>query len=231
MLSIYEKRPKENNHDYAYRAIQEAIMLFELKPGKSINVNEWAHLLRISITFIRAALTKLSEEQYVKVLPQVGTYVLKIKEQFVNEALFMRIALEKEVIKSACESFPEEGLLELKRNLAQQEMLIGKTGVALEFHKLDHAFHSILFRRNQKENVWASITRLSTHYNRVRLLSEMQHNFKNTINQHKKIISIIENKEKTRVEDVINQHLIEPTKILKELYRTKNIYEDYFEFT
>ena len=101
----------------------------------------------------------------------------------------MRFTLEKEVLKLACESFPQDQILELKRNIALQEELLGQIGVEREFHKLDKKFHQIIYYGNKRENVWDSITRLSTHYNRIRLLSEMAHSFDVVIDQHKEIVS------------------------------------------
>ena len=40
----------------------------------------------------------------------------------------MRFTLEKEVLKLSCESFPEDKLLELKKNVAIQEVLLRQKG-------------------------------------------------------------------------------------------------------
>ena len=195
MFTVFERLRGENNKDFSYRVIKEAIMSLELKPGQAISEIELADMLNISRTPIREVMAKLKEEYLVEVLPQVGTYVSKIKSQLIEEAAFMRFTLEKEVLKLACESFPQDQILELKRNIALQEELLGQIGVEREFHKLDKKFHQIIYFGNKRENVWDSITRLSTHYNRIRLLSEMAHSFDVVIDQHKEIVRIIENKE------------------------------------
>jgi GntR family transcriptional regulator, rspAB operon transcriptional repressor len=171
MFTIVAKLNGENNKEFAYRVIKEAIMTLELQPGRSINEIELAEHLKLSRTPIREVLAKLREEYLVEVIPQVGTNVSKIELQLIEETAFMRSILEKEMLTLACESFPEEALHELKKNVTQQELLIGYQGSAREFHRLDN---DIIFRGNKKENVWAAITRISTHYNRMRLLSEMK---------------------------------------------------------
>ena len=195
MFTVFERLRGENNKDFSYRVIKEAIMSLELKPGQAISEIELADMLNISRTPIREVMAKLKEEYLVEVLPQVGTYVSKIKSQLIEEAAFMRFTLEKEVLKLACESFPQDQILELKRNIALQEELLGQIGVEREFHKLDKKFHKIIYFGIKRENVWDSITRLSTHYNRIRLLSEMAHSFDVVVDQHKEIVRIIENKE------------------------------------
>lgn len=204
-------------------------MSLELYPGQAISEIELAESLQISRTPIREVMAKLKEENLVEVIPQVGTYVSKIKLQLIEEAAFMRYTLEKEILKLSCESFSEDGLYELKRNVRKQEELLGKKGLERSFHQLDTNFHAIIFHENRKEHVWAAIIRLSTHYNRIRLLSEMEHSFDEAILQHKNILNIIENKEVDRVEEVISQHIIQPKKNWEDLFETESPYLHYFD--
>jgi DNA-binding GntR family transcriptional regulator len=229
MLTVSARLPGENNKDFSYRVIKEGIMSLELQPGKSISEIELAEALCLSRTPIREVMAKLREENLVEVFPQVGTYISKIKPQLVEEASFMRYYLEKEVLKLACESFPYENLLELKKNIVLQKELIGCKGAEREFHRLDTKFHHIIFQGNKKENVWAAITRLSTHYNRIRLLSEMEQSFERAIDQHEIFIQIIENKDVEKVEGIVGQHIIDPIKTWEVLYSEESPYLEYFE--
>ena len=123
MLQGKSRLPGENNKEFSYRVIKEGIMSLELCPGQEISEIELAEALQISRTPIREVMTKLREENLVNVIPQVGTYVSKIKLKLIEEAAFMRFTLEKEVLKLSCESFSEDKLLELK-NVAIQEVLL-----------------------------------------------------------------------------------------------------------
>jgi DNA-binding GntR family transcriptional regulator len=143
----------------------------------------------------------------------------------------MRFYLEQEVLKQSCESFPRENLFELKKNIELQNALIGRKGTEREFHKLDTNFHYTIFQGSQKENVWAAITRLSTHYNRIRLLSEMQHSFDRAIKQHETIMDIIEKKESEKVEEIVRQHILEPMQLWKSFFREDSPYLHYFDLT
>ena len=96
-------------------------------------------------------MAKLREENLVRVIPQVGTYVSKIKLKLIEEAAFMRFTLEKEVLKLSCETFPQDKLLELKKNVAIQEVLLHQEEIEMDFHKLDTEFHYIIFEGNKRE--------------------------------------------------------------------------------
>lgn len=231
MFTISPKLPGENNKDYSYRVIREAIMSLKLEPGQSISEIELAEALDISRTPIREVMAKLREEHLVEVIPQVGTYISKINPLLIEEAAFVRVTLEREILKLSCEEFPAEILLELKKNIALQELLVDQKDSSVEFHKLDKQFHYLVFKGNNKENAWHAITRLSTHYNRMRLLSEMEHSFNKAVKQHKNIIKIIENKETDRVEEAIREHIIEPIKLWESLYKKDSPYAKYFDLT
>jgi GntR family transcriptional regulator, rspAB operon transcriptional repressor len=228
MMNISPRLPGENNKDYSYRVIKANIMSLNLRPGQVISEIDLAAALEISRTPVREVLAMLKEEHLVEVYPQVGTYVSKINLQLIEEAAFMRFTLEKEVLKLACASFPAEELLELKKNAALQKLLLGQEGQAPEFHKLDTEFHHIIFRGNKKENVWTSITRLSTHYNRIRLLSEMERSYDDTIRQHLRIVEIIENKEMENAERMYQEHILSPMKNWEALYHRDSPYASYF---
>lgn len=229
MVTISPKLPGENNKEFAYRIIKDSIMSLELEPGQAISEIELAAALQISRTPIREVLGKLREEHLVEVIPQVGTYISKIKPQLIKEASFMRYTLEKEILKLSCEQFPKANLFDLKKNLALQEDLIGCKGKEREFHKLDKEFHRIIFEGKKNENIWTAIMRISTHYNRIRLLSEMQHNFDEPIAQHAKIIEILETKDCDAVEGIVRQHIIEPIKHWDDLFKEGSPYIKYFE--
>lgn len=204
-------------------------MFLELKPGQVISEVELAQMLQISRTPIREVLGKLREENLVEVIPQVGTYVSKINLQLIEEAAFMRYILEREVAKLACEDFPEQSLQELKNNLAIQELMIGQENKEQDFHRLDTEFHMIIFKGVRKENVWSSITRLSTHYNRIRILSEIEHSFDEAIADHREMVEIIENKNCDCIEPLLHKHVIEPMNKWYELFSPDSIYAEYFD--
>jgi GntR family transcriptional regulator, rspAB operon transcriptional repressor len=231
MFAIPKKLINENNKEYSYRVIKDAIMSLELKPGQAISEIEVAEALQISRTPIREVMAKLREENLVEVRPQIGTYVTKIDPRLIEEAAFMRYTLEREVLKLSCENFPDEYLIELKKIVSLQELKSKAEANALEFHELDNQFHRIIFQGNQKENVWKAIIRLSTHYNRIRLLSEIEHRYDLAIEQHKEIIQIIDSKQVDKVDDFIREHILEPTKKWEVLFAKDSPYTEYFDYT
>ncbi|MBB6446990.1 GntR family transcriptional regulator [Bacillus benzoevorans] len=231
MIKGARKHPGENNKEYSYRVIKDKIMSLELKPGQAISEVELAEALHISRTPIREVIGKLREEHLVEVYPQVGSYVSKNNPRLLEEAAFMRYTLEREVMKTACLSFPKEQLRELRRNIVLQEESVADKSEVIDFHKLDTQFHKILFQGIGKEHVWEAITRLSTHYNRVRVLAEMEYSYHKAFTEHKIILRIIENKEIDQVEQVLYNHIMKPTELWEQFYKPESPYISYFDLS
>ena len=230
MVSLSKRLPNENNKMYSYRAIKEGILSLQLQPGQALSAVELAKVLGVSTTPIKEALGRLQLEHLVEIIPQVGTYVSKIKPQLVEEAASIRFILEKETLKLACQSFPRESLVQLKRNLDLQERLLVQKGTMWEFKRLDENFHYIIFQGSKRMMMWDAITQLAAHYHRIEMLSQKEHDFNELITDHKNVISIIEKKEIDQVESILGRHILEPIEAWRNLYNQESVYTSYFDF-
>ena len=114
-MILYEKLNKETSKEYAYRVLKDNIMSLELKPGDLLSETELSKVLNLSRTPIREVIMKLKSEYLIEVKPQSGTYVAKIDWNLIDEAIFMRYFLEKEVLKEACINFNENNLIDMEK--------------------------------------------------------------------------------------------------------------------
>ncbi|KJU70606.1 GntR family transcriptional regulator [Clostridium baratii] len=211
-MILYDKLDKETGKEYVYRVLKDNIMCLELKPGELISESDLAKKLNVSRTPIREVLIKLKGEKLIEVKPQAGTYVSLIDWKIINEAIFMRYNLEKEALKEACDNFSEDTLMELEKCLFAQKLIKNRADNLLEFHNLDKEFHKLLFEGVEKNNVWESISNISTHYNRMRLLAEMKLNKEFLVDQHMTYLDIIKNKDKDAIEELVFNHIKAPVK-------------------
>ena len=210
-MILYEKKHKETGKEYAYRVLKDNIMSLELKPGELLSESDLSERLSISRTPIREVIMRLKGEHLIDVKPQAGTYISLIDKELIDEAIFMRRLLEKEVLKKACSELSEELFMELEKNLFAQKLLLNKEGKENEFHNLDKEFHKLIFIGCNKINIWESIMKISTHYNRMRLLSERKIDKHQIIKQHEEMISIIKNKDLHKIDEYIEKHIVAPT--------------------
>lgn len=210
-MILYEKKEKENSKDYAYRVLKDNIMTLNLKPGELLSEAELSEKLGISRTPIREVLMRLKNEHLIEVKPQTGTYISLIDVNMVDQGLFMRYTLEKEVLKEACNGVSDEIIIELEKNLFTQKLIANKSDSAIEFHKLDQEFHELLFRATNKGEIWNCILNMSTHYNRMRLLIELKNEKKKNIKDHEKYLELIKNKTTEGLDGIIKSHIKEST--------------------
>lgn len=217
MFKAVSRLSSETNNNYAYRAIKKGIVSLELQPGQLLSVGELTEALHISSTPIKSALWKLQQEHLVDIIPQVGSYVAKMNSELVEEAAYMWFNLEKEMMKLACDFFPEGSLNLLKRNLHLQEMLLDEKKAFVDqkdwtrkLHELDEQFHAIIFESQRRNNTWKAIEQMTSNYQRMINLSQVDSHFETLIAEHKEILSIIEKKETERVESVLRNHILQP---------------------
>lgn len=222
-MILYQKENKENGKDYAYRVLKDNIMTINLKPGALISEADLSEKLGISRTPIREVLMKLKNEYLIEVKPQTGTYISLIDLELIDEAVFMRYTLEKEILKEASRKFDEDVLIELQKNLYVQKLIVDKKDSAIEFHKLDIEFHRLLFLGVKKQNIWNNILNLSTHYNRMRLLSDINKDKNYIIKEHEEYLNIIMNnnenngKNNLNIENIVTKHIKDPIKYWDDL--------------
>jgi len=82
-----------------YERLRRAITTLELAPSESVSEKDLAQKLGVSRTPVREALIRLADEGLIDVLPQRGTFVAPIRLQDVEDAQFIREALEVAVVR------------------------------------------------------------------------------------------------------------------------------------
>lgn len=226
-LENTEKKFKENTRQYIYRVLKENIMNLNLKPGEAIGEIELSKVLNVSRTPLREAIVQLIEEKLLEVFPQKGSFVSKINLNMVEEAIFVRETCENRILELACEDEEKEELIKkLEKNIEYQKVILNFDGDLHEFFMLDNEFHYILFEHFNKKNSWEAIKRLSTHYDRLRLLDALEKiNLELTLSQHKEIVDVIKKGDKSKIYNLIDKHLLNYKDVIRK-YEDK--YPEYF---
>lgn len=224
-LAFHKKYNNLNMKDYVYNVLKENIMNLSIIPGTTLRKEEIAKEFKVSRTPIREAFVKLKDEGLIDVYPQRGTFVSYIDLNKVQEAKFMREALETKVVKLACKVFPEEKIFDLEANLKVQEMSL-KQNNYIKLFEYDNEFHKMMFEGCNMENIWTAIEQISNHLNRMRVLSlSADFNRSDVIEDHQKIINTIKNRNCKDALKAMNYHI---SRIKFDQGKLKNDYPDYF---
>ena len=193
--------------EYVYAEIRRQIINWQLKPGQRISEAEMSKILNVSRTPVREGFIRLKNEGLVEILSQRGTIISKIDLKKVEESVFIRKCLEKEVIKCLCGNLKEEDEAKCRRYIRKQEESLNDKDY-IKFHKYDVEFHKVFFTALNKEYTWDFIEYTNAQYERVRMLTLLDFDkFKQLYDAHIELLDLIINDNFQKASGLIDEHL------------------------
>jgi DNA-binding GntR family transcriptional regulator len=209
------------------RALRQAIVTMQLSPGEMLSEQDLARRFGVSRSPVREALIKLSEAGLVRVLPQRGTQVVKISRTGVEDARFIREAVETAVVREAALKASSSVIAELNSSLARQRRA-QRSRTTEEFLALDEEFHRLLAEAAGRPAAWQMIEDVKPPMDRVRFLDMSQATPRHmVVAQHEVIVDAIKARDPVAAEKAMRQHLSEILRTLPELAAQ---YPDLFEW-
>ncbi len=130
--------------DLLYNALRDRIRSLQLQPGTPIRKDELAMEFGVSRAPVNDAIARLSEEGLIDVFPQHGSFVAQLRSEDVREGLFIRMALEIEVVRRVAALSDAELIQNMQTNLEQQEAAL-TAGDLDALYRLDEAMHEMIF--------------------------------------------------------------------------------------
>jgi DNA-binding GntR family transcriptional regulator len=187
-------------------ALREAIVSMDLRPGETLDKAAICARLGVSRFPVSEALTRLEAEGLVDIQPQRGTSVALIRLADTRENLFLRKALETEVVRSLAGQLDAATLAELKRNLRYQKSAAGADDRS-GFHALDLEFHDLLLEAVRFPRVKAAAESARLRLDRVRRLLASPRRVAVTFKEHVRIISALEAGDPEEAAEAMAAHL------------------------
>ncbi|MCT4684509.1 MAG: GntR family transcriptional regulator [Roseicyclus sp.] len=204
--------------------LRHRIITSELPPGTRISEAEVAALYGVSRQPVREAFIKLADEDLVEVRPQRGTFVRKIVVAAVQDARFVREAIEADIV-TLIAATPDRALVDdLRQQIVAQRQVIG--GDPSDFIPLDDRFHRTLAEAAGRPFGWTVIEGMKSQMDRVRQLSTVRFPLERLIGQHAAIVEAIASGRADTAEAAMRTHL---RGILDDLPRIQAAMPDYFE--
>jgi len=152
-----------------FERLRRLITSLALPPGSPLSRTTLAEQFGVSSTPIRDALMRLEEEGLVEVFPQYATVVSRIDIRLAQQAHFLRLALELEIVKALALDHSGPLLDELNGALAQQQKF-AKAGDFEKFLAADNDFHQQLYAATGNHELWDLVRSRSGHIDRLRRL-------------------------------------------------------------
>src|SRR4051812_28287594 len=212
--------------EQVFRTLRTSIVTMRLTPATAISEQDIADRLKVSRQPVREAFIKLSEIGLVRVLPQRGTFVMKISAKEVMDARFVREAVECAIARRASEGIGKPAIEDLSAIIAEQRKA-GRAKDEEAFFALDDAFHHALANAAECAYAWKVVEEAKAQMDRVRFLSIPDATpVDRLIVQHQAILDAIAAGRAGAAEQAMRDHLRE---ILKSLPRLSQAFPDMFE--
>lgn len=193
--------------DRVYAALKKAILSLDFSPGALIRKTEVCTQLGVSRSPVSDALTKLSSEGLVEIIPQSGTRVARLSMAAIREDTFLREALEVAASRYAALHRSPEIVARLKRSLEMQKLLIVDIDKE-DFIRTDAAFHETIMSTTGITRLPSTVSSVSTHVDRARLLLLPEPGrLADTVDEHTQIIKAIESKDERAAENAMRHHV------------------------
>jgi DNA-binding GntR family transcriptional regulator len=199
------------------RALRAAIVTMRLRPGEMLSEQEIATRLGVSRQPVREAFIKLGEAGLLRVLPQRGTLVVKISFAAVDDARFIREAVECAVAREAAAHVTPALAMALGESLARQRRA-ARAKDAEAFFALDEEFHRLLAEGAGRPSAWNVVEDVKPQMDRVRFLSMGEATpMRVLIDQHAAIVTAVKAGDPAGAESAMRVHLAEILRSLPQL--------------
>ncbi|WP_448206969.1 GntR family transcriptional regulator [Azospirillum sp. sgz302134] len=199
-------RPGPRQHS-VYDALRAAVLSGEIRPGEGISETRVAARFGVSRTPVREAFRRLADEGFLRIVPQVGTFVAPIQLSAVSDSQFIRETLECRTVRLAAERAEAADIAALTGLMDRQRAAMAPERHD-EFFALDEALHAELIRIAGRPAVWDLLVTAKAQLDRVRVLSLHSEGWTTMIyGQHRDIVDRVTARDAAGAEDAMREHL------------------------
>lgn len=200
-----------------YASLKEAILNLTFRPGEILRKSEICKALGVSRSPVAEAVARLAAEALVDVVPQAGTFVARFAMAEILEGAFLREALEIAAIDLVARTITEEQLVQIKRNLRLQEVLVADGDIA-GFYAMDSALHEMILSFTGHRRLPAMASTAWVHVNRARqLILPHPGRVGDTIEEHRAIVTALEARDPVAAREATRHHLRQLVTLLSRL--------------
>lgn len=190
-------------YDLLYRAIRK----LEIPPGRPISEPEVSEALGVSRGPVREAFIRLASEGLAEVIPQVGTFVLRLDVSVLMEAIYVRQALEPDLAARAA-THPTSMDPHRLKELSEMQDNAAQVNDLDRVWDIDDEFHHTVAVLSGLPGVWKYISSVRGTLARLRTLELLElDNPRIWVPQHRRIADFICRKDPEGARDLMREHI------------------------
>lgn len=217
---------RQTSADIVFAALYDEIVDLSLLPGTRMSEADVAKRFDLSRQPVREAFGRLSKLGLVAIRPQRPTVVRHFSLQEIQNARFIRAAIELEVLRKACTDRDLSFDSPLDRCMQEQSRAIADND-ADAFHAQDYTFHRLLCATARADFAFEIISASKAQVDRLCMLSlTSQASMQDLFDDHVDILDSLRHGKKAGVETAVRRHLDRLTPTIETVRKT---HPDYFE--
>ncbi len=224
ILAIIERRTAT---DQVFDQLYEEIVSLKLLPGTKLSEVDVARRFGVSRQPVRDAFNRLSGMDLLLVRPQKATEVRGFSLTRIEHARFIRLAVELEVLRRACDIWDKARAVRLQKNLdAQAECVEAVDADAMR--ELDYEFHGLICELAGCPSAFETIKQQKQKVDRLcvleydRKVSEL----KSVLEDHRRIAAALKSKSFDKVSAAARKHFAHLDDTIDYIHST---HSEYFE--
>ncbi len=195
----------------AYEAIRGRILSGEFPAGTHLKEERLAEVCGVSRTPIRDALRTLAAEDYVRVVPNRGTFVSEFSDSDIEDIFVLRSMLEGYAARMAAQRATPEQINELREQCEKIDtsMKAGDEPDRDAFLAANRRFHEIITEAAGSERLAQMIARLIEQPIIARTAqSYKEPHIERSNRQHMELIDAIESEDGSWAEAIMSGHIL-----------------------
>jgi GntR family transcriptional regulator, rspAB operon transcriptional repressor len=190
-----------------YACLKQAILSLQYRPGEILRKTEICTTLGVSRSPVAEAVARLAAEALVDIIPQAGTFVARFSMAEIREGAFLREALETAAIEQVVATVTEDQLIQLRRNLRLQEVLLADADIA-GFYQTDAQMHELILSFTGYRRLAGLAETAWVHVNRARqLILPQPGRVQATLVEHQAILAALEARDPAAARTATQTHL------------------------
>lgn len=216
---------KESLKQQAYNIIKNKIITCEYAPNDLLNEEKLKEEIGASRTPIRDALSRLEQENLVRILPKKGVMVVPLSIRDVNSVYEARMLLEPYAIQHYANKIDEEKFRQYQKLFIQTKNEI-ENGFELsdDLYKMDDKIHIEFIEATENDYFISMYKQIYNQNYRLRIISGVRSKkrMSETQTEHLKIIENCIQKNWDKAAEAMREHLIAAKKASFEALFEKN---------
>jgi DNA-binding GntR family transcriptional regulator len=206
----------------AYRYIKRLIIEGIAEPDTAINVNEITETLKISRTPVHKALSKLENEGFLTIIPQVGVFVKRPDPEEVLERLLVCANLDALMTEQAALLLTQEEFAYMKSILERMDHLELSAeeygSLNIDFHRTIYEASKLTYTFNLAKQLWDYLNFVGNPEDLFTVERRKQSQI-----EHWMIFYYLKEKDSKQAKNLMEKHMRRVAQLVGEKYQDINI--------